>query len=157
MPQNPSSATVPMESVSLEAASVIVDQALAKGRELKLKPLAVAVLDPRGCLKAYKAEDGASLLRFDIAFGKAWGTLGMGFGGRELERRGDSAGIFFNSLQAMSDGKIVPAQGGVLIRNQAGQVVGAVGVSGDVSDQDEACAIHGITAAGLKPDTGDPV
>ncbi len=128
-------ATIRVESVSLEAASVIVDQALAKGRALKLKPLAVAVLDPRGCLKAYKAEDGASLLRFDIAFGKAWGTLGMGFGGRELERRGDSARIFFNSLQAMSDGKVVPAQGGVLIRNQAGQVVGAVGVSGDCLGQ----------------------
>ena len=150
-------ATVPMESVSLEAASVIVDQALAKGRELKLKPLAVAVLDPRGCLKAYKAEDGASLMRFDIAFGKAWGALGMGFGGRELERRGDAAGIFFNSLQVMSEGKIVPAQGSVLIRNQAGQVVGAVGVSGDASDNDEICAIEGIVAAGLKPDTGDPV
>ena len=147
-------AIVPLESVSLEAASVIVDQVLAKGRELTLKPLAVAVLDPRGCLKAYKAEDGASLLRFDIAFGKAWGTLGMGFGGRELERRGDSAGIFFNLLQAMSGGTIVPAQGGVLIRSQAGQVVGAVGVSGDVSDKDEICAIEGIV---VKPDTGDPV
>ena len=76
---------------------------------------------------------------------------------RELERRGDSAGLFFNSLQAMSGGKIVTAQGGVLVRNQAGQVVGAVGVSGDASDKDEACAIHGIVAAGLKPDTGDPV
>ena len=150
-------ATVSMESVSLEAAAIIVDQALAKGRELKLKPLAVAVLDPRGCLKAYKAEDGASLMRFDIAFGKAWGTLGMGFGGRELERRGDSSGMFFNSLQAMSGGRIVPAQGGVLIRNDAGLVVGAVGVSGDSSDKDELCAIEGITAAGLMPDTGDPV
>ena len=150
-------ATIPLESVSLEAASIIVDQTLAKGRELKLKPLAVAVLDPRGCLKAYKAEDGASLLRFDIAFGKAWGALGMGFGNRELQRRADAYGIFFNSLQVMSEGKIVPAPGGVLIRDAAGQVVGAVGVSGDVSDQDEACAIHGIIAVGLKPDTGDPV
>ena len=150
-------ATVPMESISLEAASVIVDQALAKGRALKLKPLAVAVLDPRGCLKAYKAEDGASLMRFDIAFGKAWGVLGMGFGGRELERRGEAHGVFFNSLQVMSEGRVVPAQGGVLIRNQAGQIVGAVGVSGDSSDKDELCAIEGIVAAGLKPDTGDPV
>ena len=149
--------TVPMESVSLEAASIIVDRALAKGRDMKFKPLAVAVLDPRGCLKAYKAEDGSSLLRFEIAFGKAWGALGMGFGGRELERRGDAHGIFFNSLQVMSEGKVVPAQGGVLIRNQAGQVVGAVGVSGDSSDKDELCAIEGITAAGLVPDTGDPV
>jgi uncharacterized protein GlcG (DUF336 family) len=151
------SATIPLDSVSLEAASLIVDQALAKGRALKLKPLAVAVLDPRGCLKAYKAEDGSSLLRFDIAFGKAWGVLGMGFGGRELERRGDAHRVFFNSLQVMSEGKVVPAQGGVLIRDQAGRVVGAVGVSGDSSDKDEICAIEGITAAGLVPDTGDPV
>ncbi len=149
-------ATIASESVSLEAASVIVDQALAKGRALKLKPLAVAVLESRGCLKAYKAEDGTSLMRLDIAFGKAWGTLGMGFGSRELERRSDNAPQFFGALQAMTGGRIVPAQGGVLIRNAAGGIVGAVGVSGDVSDQDEACAIHGISAAGLQPDTGDP-
>src|SRR5574338_365532 len=101
-------ATVALESVSLEAASLIVDQALAKGREMKFRPLAVAVLDPRGCLKAYKAEDGTSLMRFEIAFGKAWGALGMGFGGRELQRRSESAGAFFNALQAMTGGRIVP-------------------------------------------------
>lgn len=149
-------ATVAMESISLEAASIIIEQALAAGRELKLRPLAVAVLDPRGCLKAYKAEDGASLMRFDIAFGKAWGALGMGFGGRELQRRSESAGMFFNSLQAMTGGRIVPVPGGVLIRTDAGALVGAVGISGDSSDKDEICAIRGITAAGLKADTGDP-
>jgi uncharacterized protein GlcG (DUF336 family) len=149
-------ATVALESVSLEAASIILDHALAKARALKLKSLAVAVLDPRGCLKAYKAEDGTSLMRFDIAFGKAWGALGMGFGGRELERRSAQGSMFFNSLQAMTGGRIVPVAGGVLIRNHAGLVVGAVGISGDVSDNDELCAIQGIIAAGLKPDTGDP-
>jgi len=150
-----SAATFSMESVSLEAASIIIDQALAKGRAMKFRPLAVAVLDPRGCLKAYKAEDGTSLMRFDIAFGKAWGALGMGFGNRELARRSANAGMFFNSLQAMTEGKIVPVPGGVLIRNAAGLAVGAVGVSGDVSENDEICAIHGIAAAGLEPDTGD--
>ena len=150
-------ATVTMESVSLEAAAIIVDQALAKGRAMKFRPLAVAVLDPRGCLKAYKAEDGTSLMRLDIAFGKAWGTLGMGFGNRELQRRAEAYGIFFNSLQVMSAGRIVPVPGGVLIRNQAGMIVGAVGISGDNSDNDELCAVHGIVAAGLKPDTGDPL
>ena len=149
-------ATVAMESVSLEAASIILDHALAKARALKLKPLAVAVLDPRGCLKAYKAEDGTSLMRFDIAFGKAWGALGMGFGSRELERRSAQGSLFFNSLQAMTGGRIVPVPGGVLIRNHAGLVVGAVGISGDASDNDEICAIQGIAAAGLKPDTGGP-
>ena len=96
--------TFGMDSVTLEAASMIVDQALAKGRAMKFKPLAVAVLDPRGCLKAYKAEDGTSLMRLDIAFGKAWGALGMGFGTRELARRSAQAADFFNALQAMSAG-----------------------------------------------------
>jgi uncharacterized protein GlcG (DUF336 family) len=138
-------ATSHLDSVSLDAASLIVDQALAKGRAMGCPPLAVAVLD------------GTSLMRFDIAFGKAWGALGMGFGNRELARRSANAPMFFNSLQAMSGGRIVPVPGGVLIRDDAGQVVGAVGVSGDVSDNDELCAVHGIAAAGLKPDTGDPL
>lgn len=149
--------TFSLDSISLEAASIIVDQALAKGRQMKLRPLAVAVLDPRGCLKAYKAEDGTSLMRLDIAFGKAWGTLGMGFGSRELQRRSESAPMFFSSLQAMAAGRIVPVAGGVLIRDGAGLIVGAVGISGDNSDNDEICAVHGIAAAGLRPDTGDPV
>lgn len=149
-------ATIALESISLEAASILLDAALAKGREMKFRPLAVAVLDPRGCLKAYKAEDGTSLMRFEIAFGKAWGALGMGFGNRELQRRADAFGIFFNSLQVMSEGRIVPVPGGVLIRNAAGMIVGAVGISGDASDNDELCAVHGIAAAGLNADTGDP-
>ena len=150
------SATFTIESISLEAASIIVDQALAKGREMKFHPLAVAVLDPRGTLKAYKAEDGTSLLRLDIAFGKAWGTLGMGFGGSELARRAGKAPMFFNALQAMSGGQMVPVPGGVLIRSAAGAIVGAVGISGDTSENDEICAVAGIGAAGLKADTGNP-
>ncbi len=150
------SSTIALESISLEAASLVVDQALAKGREMNFRPLAVAVLDPRGCLKAYKAEDGTSLMRFDIAFGKAWGALGMGFGSRELQRRAEAYNMFFNSLQVMSAGRIVPVPGGVLIRNGAGALVGAVGISGDNSDNDELCAVHGIAAAGLIADTGDP-
>ena len=146
--------TIPMESISLEAASIIVDRALAKGRAMNFKPLAVAVLDPRGCLKAYKAEDGSSLLRFDIAFGKAWGALGMGFGSRTLAGRAAKTPQFFTMLAAASGGRMVTNPGGVLIRNAAGDVVGAVGISGDTSDKDEACAIAGIEAAGLKADPG---
>lgn len=149
-------ATVGLECVSLEAASIIVERTLAKGREMKFRPLAVAVLDARGCLKAYRAEDGTSLMRFDIAFAKDWGALGMGFGNRELQRRGGTHPVFFSSLQAMSEGRIVPVPGGVLIRTRAGQVVDSVGVSGDASDNDELCAIDGIRAAGLEGDTGDP-
>ena len=146
-----------MSILSLAQASTIVDVTLKKGRETNCAPLTVAVLDAGGHLVAFKREDKSGILRFDIAFGKAWGALGMGFGNRELQRRAEAYGIFFNSLQVMSEGKIVPVPGGVLIRNAAGQVVGAVGVSGDSSDKDEICAIDGITAAGLVPDTGDPM
>jgi uncharacterized protein GlcG (DUF336 family) len=148
--------TIPSETITLAAASEIAQATLAHARAQKMKPLAVAVLDPRGALKAYLADDGTSLLRLDIAFGKAWGTLGMGFGGRELARRSAKAPSFMNALMAASDGRIVPAQGGLLIRNAAGMIVGAIGVTGDTSENDEVCAIAGIEKVGLVPDTGDP-
>jgi uncharacterized protein GlcG (DUF336 family) len=145
-----------MTSVTLAQASIIVDKALEHGRGLKLNPLTVAVLDAGGHLVALKREDKSSLLRPQIAEGKAWGTLGMGFGGREFARRAAAAPSFIAALTDASEGRIIPAPGGVLIRAADGDIIGAVGVSGDVSDQDEACAVAGIKAAGLVPDTGDP-
>ena len=145
-----------MSNVTLAQASVIVDRALAKGRELNLQPLTVVVLDTGGHMVAMKREDKSGILRTEIATGKAWGTLGMGFGGREFARRAASGGAtFLTALMAASGGRIVPAAGGVLIRDGAGAVIGAVGISGDTSDKDEACAVAGITAAGLTPDTGE--
>ncbi|HEX3863996.1 MAG TPA: heme-binding protein [Stellaceae bacterium] len=146
-----------MSNVTLAQASIIVDTALAKGRELKLHPLTVVVLDAGGHLVAMKREDKSGILRTEIATGKAWGTLGMGFGGREFARRAAAGGVFLQALMVASEGRVVPAPGGVLIRDGAGDVIGAVGISGDTSDKDEACAVAGIAAAGLKPDTGDPV
>ena len=148
--------TVASESLTLEAALAIAAATLAHARSRNLAPLAVAVLDPRGALRAYLAEDGTALLRFDVAFGKAWGTLGMGFGGREFARRSAKAPVFLNALQAMSGGRVVPAAGGLLIRTVAGAIVGAIGVTGDTSDNDELCAIAGIESAGPVADTGDP-
>src|SRR4051812_30721175 len=145
-----------MAPLTLDQASIIVDKALERGRELKLQPLTVIVLDAGGQLKAMKREDRSSLLRPEIAMGKAWGTLGMGFGGREFARRAAANPVFLQALMAASGGRIVPVPGGVLIRDAAGEVVGAVGISGDTSDKDEICAVHGIRAAGLTPDTGDP-
>ena len=145
-----------MSNVSLADASVIVDKALEHGRHLMLKPLTVAVLDAGGHLVALKRENNSSLLRPQIACGKAWGVLGMGFGGRELARRAAAAPAFVTALTAASEGRIIPVPGGVLIRDHAGTVVGAVGISGDLSEQDEACAVVGIKAAGLVPDTGEP-
>ena len=143
-----------MNSILLESADLIADKALQKGRELKFAPLTVVVLDAGGQTKVLKREDNASLLRPEIALGKAWGVLGMGFGGRELARRAEQMPVFFTALNAMSGGRMVPLAGGVLIRNGEGQVIGSVGISGDTSDNDEICAVYGIEAAGLVADTG---
>jgi uncharacterized protein GlcG (DUF336 family) len=145
-----------MTNVTLAQASLIVDKALEHGRSLKLKPLTVAVLDAGGHLVALKREDRSSLLRPQIAGGKAWGVLGMGFGGREFARRAAAQPAFIGAIIAASEGRIVPAPGGVLIRDGSGDIIGSVGISGDVSEQDEVCAVFGIRAAGLVPDTGEP-
>jgi uncharacterized protein GlcG (DUF336 family) len=143
-----------VNSILLEQADLIADKALQKAREFKFAPLTVVVLDAGGHAKVLKREDDASLLRPQIALGKAWGVLGMGFGGRELARRAEQMPAFFTALNAMSDGRMVALPGGVLIRNPEGQIIGSVGISGDTSDKDEICAVHGIEAAGLTPDTG---
>ena len=145
-----------MDSLKLQVSNLIADKALEKGRELGFAPLTVAVLDAGGHIKVVKREDRSSLLRPEIAMGKAWGVLGMGFGGRELARRASKVPAFFGALSDLSGGRMVPVAGGVLIRSQSGEILGAVGVSGDTSENDETCAVWGIKAAGLKPDTGDP-
>ena len=141
-------------SVTLAQASIIVDIALARAREMNLSPLTVAVLDAGGHLVAFKREDKSGILRYDIACGKAWGALGMGFGSRTLSERAANTPQFFSALYAASAGRMVPAPGGVLIRDAGGDVIGAVGISGDIADKDEACAVAGIEAAGLAADPG---
>lgn len=145
-------------SLTLPQATTIVQAALQKGRELGLAPLAVAVLDAGGHLKAFAREDGAGIVRPQIAIGKAWGALGMGLGSRTLAKRvveqGPQQQAFFAALNAMSEGRVVPAAGGVLVRDAGGTVIGAVGISGDVSEKDEACALAGIAAAKLAADPG---
>jgi uncharacterized protein GlcG (DUF336 family) len=147
-----------MPDLSLSQATTIVEASLRKGRETSCAPLAVAVLDAGGHLKAFAREDGAGIIRPQIAMGKAWGALGMGAGSRTFARRvaeQPQQQAFFAALNAMSDGRVVPAPGGVLIRDgSGGAVIGAVGISGDVSDKDEACAVAGIAAAHLTSDTG---
>ena len=140
-------------TLTLAAASAIVDAALQTGRNRSFMPLTVAVLDAGGHLVAFKREDKSGLLRFDIAFGKAWGALGMGFGSRELANRTAANPTFMTALTTVSGGRLVPVPGGVLILS-GGDVIGAVGVSGDVSDNDEICAVAAIEAAGLQAKTG---
>ncbi len=141
-------------SVTLAQASTIVDIALKKGRETNCAPLTVAVLDGGGHLVAFKREDRSGILRFDIAYGKAWGALGMGFGSRELAERAAKNPVFIGALTTIAQGRLVPVPGGVLIKDADGAVLGAVGISGDTSDKDEVCAVAGIEAAGLKAVVG---
>ena len=142
-----------MTSVTLAQASTLIDAALAKGRAEKFAPLTVVVLDAGGHMVGLKREDHSGIIRVEIATGKAYGALGMGIGSRALFERAKTAPSFVAAASAASGGRLVPVPGGVLIIGQAGEkaghVIGAVGISGDNSDNDEICAFAGIEAAGL--------
>lgn len=135
--------------ISLDQAQIIVRDALAHGRVQNLKPLAVIVMDAGGHAVAFAREDGASFFRHDIARAKAIGALGMGDDTRVLAERAKANPAFFQSVTAVVGGNIAFSPGGVLVRDAAGIVIGAVGISGDTGDMDEACALAGIAAAGL--------
>ena len=143
-----------MSRLGLTVANTIVEAALKSARELDTAPLAVAVLDETGQLKAYQREDQTSLLRTDIAVGKAWGALGLGRSSRVLGKVAEERPAFIQALSVMAGGRLVPVPGGVLIRAEDNGIIGAVGISGDTSDIDETCAVAGIEAAGLRADTG---
>jgi len=143
-------------SLSLQQASIIVDEALRLGREEDMLPLTVVVLDAGGKLVAMKCEDGSGILRFDIAFGKAWGALGMGISSRLIRDRLSSRPSFQNALAAAADGRLIPVPGGVLVRDSADTTIGVVGVSGDTSEKDEYCAIQAIKLAGLLSEPAEP-
>lgn len=147
-----------MNGLSLEQANLIIEHALAKGKEMGFQPLTVVVLDSGGHMKAMQRQDGSSISRREIAEGKAYATLSMGFGGRELQRRASKmTPLFFGAISDATGGRMIPVPGGVLVRDSNGDILAAVGISGDLSDNDEICAVAGITAVKLFPDTGDPV
>ena len=143
-----------MTSLDLDTARTIVRTTLTKGRELGLAPLSVVVLDAGGHLKAFEREDGASNLRFQIAHGKAYGAIGLGVGSRALMARAEQQPYFVSAATAAIGGALVPVPGGLLAKDADGVIVGAVGVTGDTSDNDEVCGLAGITAAGLTAETG---
>ncbi len=146
-----------MSEVSLSQAQEIITAALARGRQEQFLPLVVAVLDSGGHLKAFAREDGAGILRYQIASAKAWGALGMGVGSRALGERAKKGGqdaAFIAAAGAASAGRLIPGPGGVLIRDSEGRIVGAVGISGDTGDNDELCAVAGIESVGLSADPG---
>jgi len=135
--------------ITLEAARVMLAGARAKGRELGLKPLSVAVLDAGGHLLAFEREDGASPGRFEIARGKAYGAVMLGMPGSAQMARAEDQAYFMAAVNGAYGGKVIPVPGGVLVKDEAGAVIGAVGVTGDTSDNDAAAALAGIAAAGL--------
>lgn len=140
--------------LTLDQATSIVDAALEQGTEFGCAPLTVAVFDPGGHLLVLKRQDGSGILRPQIAQAKAWGALGMGLGSRALAQRAAAAPQFYTALAAVSEGRLAPVPGGVLVRDSTGAVAGAVGISGDHPDNDEACAVFGIEHCGLAADPG---
>lgn len=143
-----------MSILPLAKANEIIDAAFSEGKNLGLKPLSVAVLDAGGHLVAFQRSDGSSFLRYEIAAGKAYGCLALGVGGRWLNAQAQSRPHFLENLSAVSGGKIVAVPGGVLVKHD-GKIIGAVGITGDTSDNDEAAAIAGIEAAGFEADPGE--
>lgn len=140
-----------MADITLDQARQIIAGAFAEAATRELLPLTVVVLDRGGHVTAVERQDGASAMRFEIARGKAYGSIAMGLGSRALFERAEQQAYFIQAMNALADGSLVAVPGGVLVRNQEGTLMGAVGITGDNSDNDEAAAVAGIEAAGLVP------
>jgi uncharacterized protein GlcG (DUF336 family) len=141
-----------MTSVTLAQAERIIDAIIERGAALNCRPLSVIVVEPGCKVKALKKEDGASMIRFKMAYGKAYAALSLGRSSKLVRERAAQRPIFMRYLIAASGEQIFPEGGGMLIRDSSGEVIGAVGVTGDTEDRDEELAVHGIHAAGLKTD-----
>lgn len=137
------------ESITLEKANSIIHGALQESQKLSLHPMSVAVLDTGGHLIAFARQDGAGILRYDIAYGKAYGALGMGMNSKEIYQKSLAIPKFIEGAITASQGRLIPASGGVLVFNAQHQLIGAVGASGDTSDHDEQAVLAGIQFAGL--------
>jgi uncharacterized protein GlcG (DUF336 family) len=141
-----------MSAITLTQADRLIDAILARGAELDCRPLAVIVVEPGCKVKAFKKEDGASMVRFEMAYGKAYAALAMGRSSRLVKLRAEQKPMFMRYLIAASDDQLFPEGGGLLIRDAAGEVIGAVGVTGDTEERDEELAAYGVRAVGLKID-----
>jgi uncharacterized protein GlcG (DUF336 family) len=141
-----------MTSITLDQANRIIDAILKRGAEIKCRPLSVVIVEPGCIVKAFQKEDGSSMVRFEMAYGKAYASLALGRSSRLVRIRNEEKPAFMRYLMSATDDKIFPEGGGMLIRADNGDVIGAVGVTGDTEDRDEELAIHGINAVGLKTD-----
>ena len=141
-----------MAALTLKQANTIIAKALEKGREMKIKPLGVVVLDASGHIVSAQREDNASMFRLDVAKGKAWAAVAMGASSRALAKRAKDNPNFFVTLAATAEGKFLPQTGGVLVKSADGIIIGAAGASGGTGDEDEACCVYGIEQAELVAD-----
>lgn len=138
-----------MAEISLSKAKKMISATFAKGKEMELKPLSVVVLDSGGNLKAFERQDGAAPGRFEIAFGKAYGCVMLGMTGSQQMARAEQQAYFMQAVNGAYGGKVIPVPGGILIKDKKGQTIGAIGVTGDTSDNDAAAGLAGVSAAGL--------
>jgi len=143
-----------MKKIDKSNANKIIEAAINKARDLELNPIMVVILDDRGAIKACLGEDGVSPLRFKIAYGKANGAYQMGMGSRALFNRAEQQAYFINSVNNLADGNLVPVPGGVLIRDEENNIIGAIGISGDSSDNDEIAAVESLKQEGFNADPG---
>jgi uncharacterized protein GlcG (DUF336 family) len=141
-----------MTAITLDQANSIIAAVLKRGEEIQCRPLSVLIVEPGCKVKAFQKEDGSSMIRFEMAFGKAYAALALGRSSKLVRIRADERPIFMRYLLSASGDQIFPEGGGLQIRDAAGEVIGAVGVTGDTEDKDEELALHGIRAAGLKTD-----
>lgn len=141
-----------MAEINIRKARSIIRATFAKGREIDLKPLSVVILDAGGHVKAFEREDGASPGRFAIAHGKAYGAIMLGMGGQAQMARAEQQAYFMNAVNGVFGGQVVPVPGGILLRDKKGIVIGAVGVTGDTSDNDVIAGLAGIEGTGLVGD-----
>ncbi|HET9664041.1 MAG TPA: heme-binding protein [Burkholderiales bacterium] len=144
-----------MTQLTLQQANAIIEKTIAKAREMKIEALGVVVLDASGNIVSAQREDGASMFRLDVARGKAWASVAMGASSRALARRAKNNPNFFVTLAATAQGKFLPQTGAVLIKNAAGEIIGAAGASGGSGEEDEACCAYGIEQTGLKADASE--
>ena len=141
-----------MPQLTLKQANAIIEKGFAKAREMKIKPLGIVVLDDSGHIVSAQREDGASMFRLDVAKGKAWAAVAMGASSKALAKRAKDNPNFFVTLAATAEGKFLPQTGAALIKNAKGEIIGAAGGSGGTGEEDEACCVAGIEAAGLTAD-----
>ena len=141
-----------MTTITLAQADRLIDAILTRGAELDCRPLSVIVVEPGCKVKAFKKEDGSSMIRFEMAYGKAFAALALGRSSKLVKLRAEDKPMFMRYLIAASGEQIFPEGGGLQVRDTSGEVIGAVGVTGDTEERDEELAAHGIHAIGLKTD-----